>query len=74
MRTLDDFSHYTGEWYENNSGEWIRQGFGVQTWPDGSVYEGYFFNNLRHGKGRLVYSSLDVYNGDWHEDIPNGEG
>jgi len=29
MRTLQDYSQYLGEWLEAESGEWMRQGYGV---------------------------------------------
>jgi len=29
------------------------------------MYEGYWRNNMAHGKGRLIHSDGDVYDGDW---------
>ncbi len=31
-----------------------RSGKGVFTWPNGSVYDGEFVENMRHGKGESV--------------------
>ena len=28
-----------------------REGRGIETWPDGERFEGYFINDLRNGKG-----------------------
>ena len=37
-------------------------------YKDGSLYEGDWVNNKRHGSGRLIYINGDCYEGDWHED------
>ena len=37
-------------------------------WKDGSIYEGYWLDNMAHGKGRLIHSDGDVYEGDWLND------
>ena len=41
----------------------IRHGYGIQVWPDGKKYEGYWRNGERSGRGRLVYPEGDVYDG-----------
>jgi hypothetical protein len=56
---LEDGSIYIGEW--NEEGE--RHGRGVQFWPNGSKYEGYWQHNAANGRGRLVHSDGDVYEG-----------
>ncbi len=35
---------------------------------DGSIYEGYWKDNMAHGNGRLIHSDGDVYEGDWLND------
>lgn len=35
---------YTGQWLNN-----MRDGYGYQTWPDGSRYEGYWKNDKANG-------------------------
>jgi hypothetical protein len=30
---------------------------------DGSVYEGWWKNNMAHGKGRLINADGDIYDG-----------
>jgi hypothetical protein len=35
----------------------------MQVWKDGSIYEGYWKNNLAHGYGRLIHTDGDVYIG-----------
>lgn len=43
---------YSGEW---NVSEETKDGRGIQVWPDGSKYEGYWKNNQANGQGRLVH-------------------
>ncbi len=43
-------------------------------WPDGSKYEGYFKNNMAHGRGRLIHANGEVYEGEWLNDKANGYG
>jgi hypothetical protein len=42
-------------------------GFGKLTWTDQyggkATYKGEFVNNLFHGKGRLIWSNGDIYEG-----------
>jgi hypothetical protein len=49
-------------------------GWGKQTWQDGSTYEGEFVHGKKSGKGRIVFSNLDYYDGDWADDLFHGLG
>ena len=40
---------YDGEWKND-----MREGRGIETWPDGERFEGYFINDLRNGKGFII--------------------
>ena len=54
------------EWvYEGqvNSNTGKKDGRGIQTWIDGSFYEGYWKNGMSNGRGRLIHSIGDVYEG-----------
>jgi hypothetical protein len=42
-------------------------GMGRFTWPDGSVYEGAYIHNMRHGRGTLRESDGTTTLGDWVE-------
>lgn len=42
-----------------------RKGFGKYFWPNGSYYEGEWYNNLENGYGKLVYSNGAVSEGIW---------
>ena len=74
---------YLGEWYLNILvKQYIikirigssRQGKGVQIWPDGSIYEGYWRDNQANIKGRLIHSDGDIYEGGWVNDKAEGYG
>ena len=69
-QTLADKSEYEGEWNAQN----LRDGRGIQIWPNGSIYEGYWRNGKTHGKGRLIHADGDVQEGDWVEDKAHGYG
>lgn len=47
-------------------------GFGIYSWPDGSVYDGFFEHGLRHGYGAFTYSDGRVYEGQWEHDLKTG--
>ena len=40
----------------------------MQQWKDGSIYEGYWRNNLAYGFGRLIHADGDVYVWEWQDD------
>jgi hypothetical protein len=40
MVLMENGARYTGEWIKGTK---VREGKGVQIWPDGSMYEGYWF-------------------------------
>lgn len=41
----------------------IRHGYGVQVWPDGGKYEGYWQDGVAHGRGKFYHIDGDVYDG-----------
>ena len=43
-------------------------------WADGSIYEGYWNNNIAEGKGRLIHSDGDDYDGDGVKGKAHGKG
>jgi len=67
--TLENGAKYEGQWDEKTG---MRDGIGVQIWPDGSVYEGYWKNDKAHGVGRLIHADKDIYEGDWINDKAHG--
>ena len=61
---------YKGEW--NHDGK--KDGRGVQVWPDGSIYEGYWKNGMMQGRGRLITPDGHIHDGNWLEDKAHGYG
>jgi hypothetical protein len=52
-----------------------RHGFGIMSYPNGSVYTGNFENDKRHGFGKCWYpEGLGVYTGYWANGKRNGLG
>lgn len=52
----------------------VKEGYGKQIWPDGSMYEGQWRSDKANGKGRLIHADGDVYEGDWTNDKAEGYG
>ena len=68
---LQNGSVYWGEWRTDSN---VREGRGVQVWPDGSLYEGYWKNNKANFYGRLLHKDGDIYQGSWLDDKAHGVG
>ena len=67
---LDNGAIYIGQWNKTSQ----REGRGIQLWPDGSKYTGYWRNDMANGRGRLIHADGDVYEGDWLDDKADGNG
>jgi hypothetical protein len=67
---LNSGATYTGEVVLNN----VPNGEGVAMWPDGSKYEGEFFNGMPNGKGTFYYTNGDVYIGQFEYGFRSGKG
>ena len=50
---------FLGEWDGKN----IIHGRGVFIYPNGAIFEGYFLNDLRHDKGRMIWQSGKIHEG-----------
>lgn len=37
----------------------------------GSTYEGEFAEDKKNGYGRMVYSTGEIFEGDWRDDVPS---
>lgn len=68
---LENNAKYEGQWIVGTD---IREGQGLQTWLDGSMYEGWWKSNKANGRGRLIHADGDVYAGDWLNDKAHGIG
>lgn len=71
MKTLDNDNVYEGQWDAELD---IQSGRGVQIWPDGSRYDGFWKYGKQNGFGRLVHAEGDVYQGMWKDDKAHGYG
>lgn len=70
---LENGSVYFGQWRKTTQRD-IIWGKGMQIWPDGAKYEGYWENGKASGKGRLIHADGDVYTGEWKNDKAEGYG
>lgn len=52
----------------------FKDGRGVQTWPDGTTYEGHWKNGKANGRGRLIHAEGDVQEVDWVDGKAEGKG
>ena len=54
----------------------MKNGYGIEKYSDGSVYEGEFKNNFRNGKGTLIIDKIGVqkYIGEFKNDKISGKG
>lgn len=52
----------------------LKDGYGIQIWPDGSLYEGYWREGDRELLGLMVFSDGDIYEGEWAGGKMNGLG
>ena len=69
--TLPDGQVYSGQW---NSETLTKEGYGLQVWPDGSKYEGFWSKDMTNGYGRFILADGDVFVGDWVNDKAHGHG
>ena len=71
FREMENGAMFKGD-YDAESGQ--RSGMGIQIWPDGSRYEGYWAHDKANGQGRLIHAHGDVYQGEWKDDQAHGYG
>ena len=56
--SLSEGQIYSGQWNENTN---TKEGYGLQVWPDGSKFEGFWFDDKAKGYGRFILADGDVY-------------
>ena len=56
----------------NNLGQ--KEGFGKLYLQNGSIYKGFFHNNLMSGRGRLMNINGFIYDGEFKQGLSNGYG
>lgn len=47
-------------------------GLGQFRWKDGTVYEGNYKGNLKHGMGKYITPSGKIYEGMWNQGVRHG--
>ena len=67
--TYTDKTTYVGQW-KNGS----KKGKGIETWPNGYIYEGEFSDSKWHGKGTLKFPDGSTYIGGWKNNKMHGAG
>jgi len=50
----------------------LQDGFGVETWSDGSKYEGEYVAGKKQGKGKYIWADGSQYDGDWVDNKISG--
>ena len=66
--TFKDGSFYEGYYLKG------KKKYGKFQWNDNNKYEGYFENDLFHGKGIYEWSNKKKYEGEWRFGKMNGKG
>lgn len=63
-----DTVKYIGEFLDSFELNYPREGYGIEygTKTRSMAYQGYFFNNQRHGKGKSFYKGKVHYDGIWN--------
>ena len=67
--TFKNGACYKGQWKNN-----MRNGYGVNIWPDNAKFEGFWKNNKANGKGTFYHTNGDVIEGNWIDDKLSGFG
>ena len=72
IHKFDNGDKYLGQW---NPATGKIEGQGIYVWANnGDIYEGYYKNNLRNGRGRCMFYDGGVYEGEWKDDKRYGYG
>jgi len=50
----------------------MKTGYGIYTWPDNSVYQGEWLQNMISGKGTYQWGDGRIYIGDWRDNDMHG--
>ncbi len=58
---------YEGGWKAN-----LKNGHGVENYPDGSHYEGQYNSGKKHGKGKMTLTNGSIYDGEFNIDKIEG--
>lgn len=82
MLYLDNFYSPDGCQYkgqmkliQNVDGNILAQhGKGLQSWPDGAIYDGFWHEGKMQGHGKFIHANKVVYEGEFVGNKANGIG
>lgn len=60
---------YLGDWEES-----LQNGYGEESWPDGSCYKGDFKQGVKHGHGEFIWKNKERYVGQFSQGVIEGFG
>lgn len=64
-------SHYMGQISKDSN---LREGMGVCVYENKRIYEGFWLNDKRQGRGFEIFSNGSTYIGDYKEGKVTGKG
>lgn len=67
--TFQDRYSYEGDFEDD-----LKHGYGIESFPNGSVYKGRFAFDKKEGKGTYEISGSSKYEGEFKNDLMNGYG
>ena len=71
---IERIEYASGNVYEGEMKDGLRNGVGTFRWSNGDVYIGEYVNDVRQGKGKFLYASGNVYEGDFFNGNFHGYG
>eukprot|EP00927_Polykrikos_kofoidii_P019244 TRINITY_DN18978_c0_g5_i1.p1 TRINITY_DN18978_c0_g5~~TRINITY_DN18978_c0_g5_i1.p1 ORF type:complete len:2448 (-),score=375.80 TRINITY_DN18978_c0_g5_i1:62-7321(-) len=84
QRARENIRWYTGPdvMHPHMKSSYMREGYGIQRWPDGRVYQGHWKHHVYDGHGKLYRSMQDlenegsfaIYDGHWLGGKKEGKG
>lgn len=73
LTSLDSEDHYSGQWLSNGK-QYVRHGYGIQEWADGTVYTGEWLDGQASGRGQITFADGQLYIGEWRANLAHGLG
>jgi 1-phosphatidylinositol-4-phosphate 5-kinase len=60
--------------YAGSFSQFVKQGYGVETFTNGDSYRGYYEAGRPHGHGEYHWASGATYTGEFRQGVREGEG
>ena len=67
MYRLVEYSGLDDALYRGGRVAGLREGLGIQLFPNGYIYYGNWVANKAHGKGQLIYTDGTIYKGEYED-------